>query len=77
MPLPRNVFCVRLPNWTNVRRRAAGMRAFWKLFFDVQRQLANADIPGKPMPLAELATLMKSDQEKLVRVVQTAGEALQ
>lgn len=44
---------------------------------DVQRQLAVSDIPGKPMPLADLAALMKSDQEKLVRVVKTAGAALQ
>jgi tripartite-type tricarboxylate transporter receptor subunit TctC len=44
---------------------------------DVQRQLAISDIPGKPMPLADLATLMKTDQEKLTRVVKTAGEALQ
>jgi tripartite-type tricarboxylate transporter receptor subunit TctC len=44
---------------------------------DVQRQLAISDIPGKPMPLADLAGLMKSDQEKLVRVVKTAGESLQ
>ncbi len=44
---------------------------------DVQRQLSIADIPGKPMPLADLATLMKSDQEKLSKVVATAGESLQ
>jgi tripartite-type tricarboxylate transporter receptor subunit TctC len=44
---------------------------------DVQRQLGVADIPGKPMPLADLSALMKSDQEKLTKVVATAGEALQ
>jgi tripartite-type tricarboxylate transporter receptor subunit TctC len=44
---------------------------------DVQRQLSIADIPGKPMPLADLAKLMKTDQEKLVRVVKDAGESLQ
>ncbi len=44
---------------------------------DVQRQLSISDIPGKPMPLADLAALMKTDQEKLTRVVKTAGEALQ
>lgn len=44
---------------------------------DVQRQLAIADIPGKPMPLSDLATLMKSDHEKLNKVIATAGEALQ
>jgi tripartite-type tricarboxylate transporter receptor subunit TctC len=40
---------------------------------DVQRQLAIADIPGKPMPLAELATLMKADYEKLTAVVKESG----
>ena len=44
---------------------------------DVQRQLSIADIPGKPMPLPDLANLMRNDREKLVRVVKTAGEALQ
>jgi tripartite-type tricarboxylate transporter receptor subunit TctC len=44
---------------------------------DVQRQLAIADIPGKPMPLADLSALMKGDQEKLTKVMATAGEALQ
>ena len=44
---------------------------------EVQKQLAISDIPGKPMPLADLAALMKTDQEKLIRVVKTAGEALQ
>lgn len=44
---------------------------------DVQRQLSVADIPGKPMPLPELSALMKSDYEKLTKVVATAGEALQ
>jgi tripartite-type tricarboxylate transporter receptor subunit TctC len=40
---------------------------------DVQRQLAVADIPGKPMPLDELANLMKADYEKLTGVVKAAG----
>jgi tripartite-type tricarboxylate transporter receptor subunit TctC len=40
---------------------------------DVQRQLAVADIPGKPMPLNELANLMKADYEKLTGVVKAAG----
>jgi tripartite-type tricarboxylate transporter receptor subunit TctC len=40
---------------------------------DVQRQLAVADIPGRPMPLDELANLMKADYEKLTRVVKAAG----
>jgi tripartite-type tricarboxylate transporter receptor subunit TctC len=44
---------------------------------DVQRQLSISDIPGKPMPLPDLANLMRNDREKLVRVVKTAGEALQ
>jgi tripartite-type tricarboxylate transporter receptor subunit TctC len=44
---------------------------------DVQRQLGVADIPGKPMSLGELSALMKSDQEKLTKVVATAGESLQ
>jgi tripartite-type tricarboxylate transporter receptor subunit TctC len=40
---------------------------------EVQRQLAVADIPGKPMPLDELANLMKADHEKLTAVVKAAG----
>jgi tripartite-type tricarboxylate transporter receptor subunit TctC len=44
---------------------------------DVQRQLSITDIPGKPMPLPDLAALMKSDYEKLTTVVKTAGMALQ
>ena len=44
---------------------------------DVQRQLSITDIPGKPMSLRDLATLMKTDYEKLVTVVKTAGMALQ
>jgi tripartite-type tricarboxylate transporter receptor subunit TctC len=44
---------------------------------DVQRQLAVANIPGKPMSLGELAALMKADYEKLTMVVKTSGMALQ
>jgi tripartite-type tricarboxylate transporter receptor subunit TctC len=44
---------------------------------DVQRQLAVANIPGKPMSLSELAALMKADHEKLTMVVKTSGLALQ
>src|SRR6476659_9389414 len=44
---------------------------------DVQRQLAVANIPGKPMSLSELAALMKTDQEKLTTVIKTSGMALQ
>jgi tripartite-type tricarboxylate transporter receptor subunit TctC len=40
---------------------------------DVQRQLAIADIPGKPMPLNELAVLMKADYEKLTTVAKASG----
>jgi tripartite-type tricarboxylate transporter receptor subunit TctC len=40
---------------------------------DVQRQLAVADIPGKPMHLADLAKLMKADHEKLTTVIKAAG----
>jgi tripartite-type tricarboxylate transporter receptor subunit TctC len=40
---------------------------------DVERQLAIADIPGKPMPLSELASLMKADHEKLTTVVKDSG----
>jgi tripartite-type tricarboxylate transporter receptor subunit TctC len=40
---------------------------------DVQRQLAIADIPGTPMPLGELAALMKADYEKLTAVVKASG----
>jgi tripartite-type tricarboxylate transporter receptor subunit TctC len=44
---------------------------------DVQRQLAIADIPGKPMPLNELAALMKADYEKLTTVVKESGMTAQ
>lgn len=40
---------------------------------EVQRQLAIADIPGKPMPLDELAALMKADYEKLTAVAKASG----
>jgi tripartite-type tricarboxylate transporter receptor subunit TctC len=43
---------------------------------EVQRQLSLANIPGKPMPLGELASLMKADHEKLTTVVKTTGMAL-
>jgi len=43
----------------------------------VQRQLASADIPGQPMPLKDLAALMKSDYEKLTAVVKASGVAPQ
>jgi tripartite-type tricarboxylate transporter receptor subunit TctC len=44
---------------------------------DVQKQLSITDIPGKPMSLRDLATLMKADYEKLTTVVKTSGMALQ
>jgi tripartite-type tricarboxylate transporter receptor subunit TctC len=40
---------------------------------DVQRTLSVADIPGKPMPLGDLAALMKADYEKLTTVVKASG----
>src|SRR5882757_6092716 len=40
---------------------------------DVIRQLSIADIPGRPMPLSELAALMKADLEKLTTVVKASG----
>jgi tripartite-type tricarboxylate transporter receptor subunit TctC len=40
---------------------------------EVQRQLSVADIPGKPMTLQELASLMKADYEKLNAVVKASG----
>jgi tripartite-type tricarboxylate transporter receptor subunit TctC len=40
---------------------------------DVQRELSVADIPGKPMPLQDLAGLMKADYEKLNTVVKASG----
>jgi tripartite-type tricarboxylate transporter receptor subunit TctC len=40
---------------------------------DVLRELSVADIPGKPMPLNELAGLMQADHEKLTKVVKDSG----
>jgi tripartite-type tricarboxylate transporter receptor subunit TctC len=40
---------------------------------DVIRQLSVADIPGKPMPLNELASLMQADHDKLTTVVKASG----
>jgi tripartite-type tricarboxylate transporter receptor subunit TctC len=40
---------------------------------EVQHQLSIADIPGKPMPLSELAGLMKADHDKLTGVIKAAG----
>jgi tripartite-type tricarboxylate transporter receptor subunit TctC len=44
---------------------------------EVQRQLSVADIPGKPMPLGDLATLMKADHDKLTNVVKASGMTAQ
>ena len=44
---------------------------------DVQRQLAVADIPGKPMSLQELGALMKADHGKLTAVVKESGMTAQ
>jgi tripartite-type tricarboxylate transporter receptor subunit TctC len=40
---------------------------------DVQRTLSVADIPGTPMPLADLASLMTADYGKLTKVVKDSG----
>jgi tripartite-type tricarboxylate transporter receptor subunit TctC len=39
----------------------------------VQRELSVADIPGKPMPLDDLAGLMKADHDKLTGVIEASG----
>ena len=44
---------------------------------EVQQRLERADIPGKPMPLEDLAALMKADYESLTKVVNASGAALQ
>jgi tripartite-type tricarboxylate transporter receptor subunit TctC len=44
---------------------------------EVHRQLSVANIPGKPMPLGDLAALMKADYDKLTTLVKTSGMALQ
>ncbi|WP_167561136.1 hypothetical protein [Bradyrhizobium sp. AS23.2] len=41
----------------------------------VWKKLAVADNPGGPMVLGELATLMKSDYDKLAAIVKTSGMA--
>jgi tripartite-type tricarboxylate transporter receptor subunit TctC len=40
---------------------------------DVRHHLAISDIPGNPMPLKDLAALMKSDTEKLTAVIKASG----
>lgn len=39
---------------------------------EVKQRLSKADVPGKAMPLAELATLMKTDYEKLTAVAKAS-----
>ena len=36
--------------------------------------LSKADVPGKPMSLTELATLMKTDHDKLTAVVKASKQ---
>jgi len=40
---------------------------------EVQRKLAVADIPGRPMTPQQLAALMKADHDKLTAVVRSSG----
>jgi tripartite-type tricarboxylate transporter receptor subunit TctC len=40
----------------------------------VKERLSKSDIPGKPMSLADLATLMKTDYQKLSAVVKASSE---
>jgi tripartite-type tricarboxylate transporter receptor subunit TctC len=44
---------------------------------EVQRELSVADIPGQPMPLSDLAALMKADHDRLTSVVKASGIAPQ
>jgi tripartite-type tricarboxylate transporter receptor subunit TctC len=41
---------------------------------EVQQRLSKADVPGKPMSLTELATLMKTDHDKLTAVVKASKQ---
>jgi tripartite-type tricarboxylate transporter receptor subunit TctC len=40
---------------------------------EVKQRLSKADVPGKAMPLTDLATLMKTDYEKLTAVVKASS----
>jgi tripartite-type tricarboxylate transporter receptor subunit TctC len=40
---------------------------------EVKQRLSKADVPGKAMPLTDLATLMKTDYEKLSAVVKASS----
>lgn len=41
---------------------------------EVKQRLSKADVPGKPMSLAELGTLMKTDHDKLTAVVKASKQ---
>jgi tripartite-type tricarboxylate transporter receptor subunit TctC len=41
---------------------------------EVTQRLSKADVPGKPMSLAELGTLMKTDHDKLTAVVKASQQ---
>src|SRR3954447_18151155 len=44
---------------------------------EVIERLSHADIPGQPMPLDELAALMKADHERLTEIVKVSHIAVQ
>ncbi len=44
---------------------------------EVIERLSHADIPGQPMPLDDLATLMKADHERLTEIVKVSHIAVQ
>jgi tripartite-type tricarboxylate transporter receptor subunit TctC len=44
---------------------------------EVIARLSHADIPGQPMPLEELAALMKADHERLTEIVKVSHIAVQ
>src|SRR3954451_14726160 len=44
---------------------------------EVIDRLSHADIPGQPMPLQELAALMKADHERLTEIVKVSHIAVQ
>jgi tripartite-type tricarboxylate transporter receptor subunit TctC len=43
----------------------------------VIQRLSHADIPGQPMPLEELAKLMKADFERLMEIVKVSHIAVE
>jgi tripartite-type tricarboxylate transporter receptor subunit TctC len=44
---------------------------------EVIQRLSHADIPGQPMPLDELAKLMKADHERLTEIVKVSHIAVE